>query len=328
MAATLSQYLFLRKSLGNYQSSHVFKYFHLDCMNISSRSGWNFLVRRVSPEKDFTEKSASCENGKLILLFWGFLALCTKYFPWKNKKILKVKELCLQTSCEYLYFVVGWRMRMLVPRSIVWIQVLTVLWTCAVLQNLCYFWCEWHSQSFFECFESQSKDLHKKPYAGIPAGMHLCVQGQQHYCPLIFSIFSVQLCTWMVLVGVIGFRAISSYAQGYSGSTTGIYFFFGSCAVTCHHSWCCFYTAFVWGWANISRRWLLRTAFPWPCDSFNLGCVVFSRACPEVAENAWVQDRAERDPSSLKMVASFALYSQYPRPVPVTISSASYLQTS
>lgn len=105
-------------------------------------------------------------------------------------------------------------------------------------------------------------------------------------------------------------------------------FFFGSCAVTCHHSWCCFYTAFVWGWANISRRWLLRTAFPWPCDSFNLGCVVFSRACPEVAENAWVQDRAERDPSSLKMVASFALYSQYPRPVPVTISSASYLQTS
>lgn len=227
MAATLSQYLFLRKSLGNYQSSHVFNMcvLHLDCMNISSRSGWNFLVRRVSPEKDFTEKSASCENGKLILLFWGFLALCTKYFPWKNKKILKVKELYLQTSCEYLYFVVGWRMRMLVPRSIVWIQVLTVLWTCAVLQNLCYFWCEWHSQSFFECFESQSKDLHKKPYAGIPAGMHLCVQGQQHYCPL-FSIFSVQLCTWMVLVGVIGFRAISSYAQGYSGSTTGIYIFF------------------------------------------------------------------------------------------------------
>lgn len=221
-------------------------------------------------------------------------------------------------------------MRMLVPRSIVWIQVLTALWTCAVLQNLCYFWCEWRSQSFLKCFGSQSKDLHKKPYAGIPAGMHLCVQGQQLYCPLIFLVFSAQLCTWAVLVGVNGFswscrcfRAVSSYAQG---STTGLETFFcsGSCAVTCHHSWCCFYTAFAWGWADISRRWPLRTDFPWPCDSFNLGCVICSGACPRlrprgVSECLSGGLRAECDPSSLKTVACFALCSQYPRPVSVTI---------
>lgn len=44
-------------------------------------------------------------SGQLI---WGFLALCSKYFPQKEETDFKAKESCLQNSCKYVNICALW----------------------------------------------------------------------------------------------------------------------------------------------------------------------------------------------------------------------------
>lgn len=107
------------------------------CIVFSSSGGWIlfYFLWEDSHRKGSYWKITSTWIWKTLprQLFWSFLALSTKYFHEKKINIPKLNEICPQTSCEHLYFLVGWRRRMLVPRSIVWIKVLTVLWTCGLL---------------------------------------------------------------------------------------------------------------------------------------------------------------------------------------------------
>lgn len=182
------------------QSPHVLIYYSLDCFHYCWQK---FSCRKSLAEKDFTEKlkfHREKENSSWDIALDCYCYLCSKYFLWKEKDF-KVKESCFQTSCEYLYFVVGWR-GILVPISVVWIKDLADLWTCEALQNFFCFWCEWHSQLSCKWFwKPESKKLQKNQ-------VYLHVQGQHNYWPLIFCLFvfwcsglylNICKCEWLWL---------------------------------------------------------------------------------------------------------------------------------